>query len=38
MVFSKNVSARSREELMALWSNDSLVQYEKYLGLFSMIH
>lgn len=36
MVFSKNVNARSKEELMFLRSNSTNQQYEIYLGLLLM--
>lgn len=37
MVFSKNTSPNTRDALLALWTNGSLKQYEKYLGLSPMI-
>lgn len=37
MIFSKNTPSHTRIEEMALWSNEILQQYEKYLGLPSII-
>lgn len=33
MVFSRNTPTHIRYEVIALWSNGTLQQYEKYLGL-----
>lgn len=33
MMFSKNITPATQTEIMAIWTNDTLKQYEKYLGL-----
>lgn len=37
MIFSKNTHVVKREEISALWTNETVQQYEKYLGLPLMI-
>lgn len=37
MVYSRNTPTHIRYEVIALWSNGTLQQYEKYLGLPSII-
>lgn len=35
MVFSKNTPINSREEIRAIWTNGTVQQYKRYLGLLS---
>lgn len=37
MVFNKNTPANIREEIKALWTNETVQNYKKYLGLPWMV-
>lgn len=37
MVFNKNVDVAKQNAIMDLWSTSQIQQYEKYLGLPSMV-